>query len=276
MRTYLLAPAAILALAVNAQAADVIVDVPEPIAVEVAPAFTWSGFYAGIHAGYAFSGSDSDTLFDFTGFFNPTGTPGTNTFRDTFEDDAGFIGGQVGALFEVAPYGAGSIVLGAEADASYVFSNSDELQRDFTNAQLGFTQGAPGAPALRINREVGIDVIGHGRLIAGVSSGRLMGYVAGGIAFSDADFDGTVFDITNPAAPQAVGTITADGGDVGYTIGAGANYAFADNAFVNLDYRYTDLGDQDITLALNNTAPTTVQRDLDFHQVRIGLNYKFN
>ena len=271
----LLATSAVLAaLTVPAMAADVIIDVPAPPVVEIEPVFTWSGFYAGVHGGYAFSGDDGDTLFDFTGLFTPL--PGTagNRFTDSFADDAGFIGGQVGVLYEVAPFAAGSLILGADADLSYVFSSTDERRRDFTNASLGFA-GVPGAPAVRLDTEVGIDLIGHARLQAGVSAGRLMGYVAGGLAFSDADFSGTVRDLTVAGAP-AIGSISADGGDFGYTVGAGANYAFTDNVFANLDYRYTDLGDQDITLALNGVGTTTSERDLDFHQVRVGLNFKFN
>lgn len=270
---HLIAPATVLALLAPAQAADVIVDVPAPPVVDVEPVFTWSGFFGGVHAGYAFSGDDDDTLFDFTGFFNPTAAPGTNSFTDSFEDDAGFIGGQIGVLYEVSPFGAGSVILGADADASYVFSDGDELQRDITRGELGLVGGVPTDPALRVNTEVGIDFIGHARAIAGISSGRVMGYVAAGAAFSDADFSGTVI---NPATGAAVGTIASDGGDFGYTVGAGANFAVTDNTFVNLDYRYSDLGDQDVTLALNGAAPVTVERDLDFHQVRVGFNFKFN
>lgn len=275
-------PFALLALA-PAHAADIIVDVPEPVLVEPEPVYSWSGFYAGVHGGYAFSGDDGDTLFDFTGLFNPTLPANTNRFRDTFDDDSGFAGAQVGVLFESSPFAGGSLVFGADADVSYLFEGDERRDQRLTNVDLALPGGAGLTDQLAINTDVGIEFIGHARAQVGVSYGRVMAYVAGGIAFSDADFDGTVRDLsdTNNGVPELIGTIDADGGDVGYTIGGGVNVAFTERLFTSIDYRYTDLGDQDIRVAFNDNANNgpfafETERDLDFHQVRVGLNFKFN
>lgn len=271
LTTHLAVPAALLVLSLPAHAADVIVDVPAPPPPVVEPVFSWSGFYGGVHAGYAFSGNDADTLFDPFAVQNP------DQFEDNFSDDGFFAGGQVGAFFEV-----GGLILGVDADASYIFDNDDTSNLNGVDLQAflpgrGLTQNG------RIEADTSLEFIGHVRGQVGFAVDRFMVYAAGGLAFSDADYEGRIFDLndTNNGVPELIGTIEADGADVGYTIGGGANFAFSDNAFVNLDYRYSDLGTQDITYAFNgnaNNGPFTevAERDLDFHTVRVGLNFKFN
>jgi outer membrane immunogenic protein len=62
----------------------------------------------------------------------------------------------------------------------------------------------------------------------------------------------------------------------GYTVGAGAEAKVAQNFTAKVEYLYTDLGSKTYDLlcrCLNN-----IQWDqrVDFHTVRLGLNYQFN
>ncbi|KAA3500828.1 porin family protein [Rhizobium rhizogenes] len=52
----------------------------------------------------------------------------------------------------------------------------------------------------------------------------------------------------------------------GFTVGAGLDYAFTDNVFGRLEYRYNDYGDKDIF---------GVNTDFDQHTVKVGLGVKF-
>ena len=52
----------------------------------------------------------------------------------------------------------------------------------------------------------------------------------------------------------------------GWTIGAGVDYAFTNNVFGRLEYRYNDYGSADL-LGLDG--------DFDQHVVMIGVGYKF-
>ncbi|NTE63473.1 porin family protein [Agrobacterium fabrum] len=52
----------------------------------------------------------------------------------------------------------------------------------------------------------------------------------------------------------------------GYTVGAGVDYAFTNNVFGRVEYRYNDYGDKDLQ---------GFNVDVDQHMVKIGLGVKF-
>ncbi|AVO45638.1 outer membrane protein [Phreatobacter cathodiphilus] len=97
MKALLLATTALFALSAGAQAADL--GAPRtPIAASVVvPAFSWTGFYVGAHAGYGWGNSRF-----FNGIAFPTSTNGP------------LIGGQLGFNYQF-----NQIVLGVEADLAY-------------------------------------------------------------------------------------------------------------------------------------------------------------
>ncbi len=76
----------------------------------------------------------------------------------------------------------------------------------------------------------------------------------------------------------AYGKIKASYGDfsqsdtrVGYTVGAGAEYALTNNVTLKSEYLYTDLG----KLKLDTDAGRIGEVKAPFHTVRVGVNYKF-
>lgn len=87
----------------------------------------------------------------------------------------------------------------------------------------------------------------RGRLGYAIADRALL-YVAGGVAFGDTNFNGVAQ------------------GRVGYTIGAGLDYAFTNNLIGRVEYRYTDLGREIVNLA-------SVHQDSN--AVLVGLLYKF-
>ena len=84
MKTFLLATTALVAFTAGAQAADLGVPRSPVAAAVVAPAFSWTGFYVGAHAGYGFGNSRFVAL----GVF-PTSVNGP------------LLGGQVGFNYQI-------------------------------------------------------------------------------------------------------------------------------------------------------------------------------
>ena len=60
---------------------------------------------------------------------------------------------------------------------------------------------------------------------------------------------------------------------VGWTVGAGIEHAFTDRWIARAEYRYSDFGSQDLSLAAG--LPTETSVDLKAHDIRVGLSYKF-
>lgn len=56
----------------------------------------------------------------------------------------------------------------------------------------------------------------------------------------------------------------------GYTVGAGVDYAFTDNIFARVEYRYSDFGSKTFDFGAG-----TIDADLDQHAIKVGLGVKF-
>lgn len=198
MKTYLLAAVAVFAMSQVAHAADFIPDA----------GYDWTGVYAGLNAGYAWtdtSGTDIDgwTVID----------------GETINADGGaFVGGaQLGYNWQ-----SNSLVGGVETDINYV-GGSD----------TGTTVSAP------FDNHVESDggFLGTLRLRAGFAADRFLVYGTGGLAFGDI---GTHWYDNG-------GTFGLDTGSnmrVGWAAGAGVEYAVTDSASVKLEYLHFDLGSE--------------------------------
>jgi len=159
-------------LASSAFAADAIVE-------QVAPAFSWTGGYAGIQAGYAWGDGDIDQI---------TG-PG---FIDSKPD--GFLGGiYAGYNYQMS----NNLVVGAELDV--VSANVDGSGQIFT---------APGIPFPGIFANEELNWSAAARLRLGYAVDRFLPYIAGGVAFGDIDVSsnsGTPFGGTHTGWTLGVG-----------------------------------------------------------------------
>ncbi|BCP52798.1 porin [Kaistia sp. 32K] len=225
----------------GAQAADLTVAPPEPVA---APAFNWTGFYAGVHAGYGWATFDTE-MTDIYG-------EGKGNKPD------GFLGGgQLGYNYQLA----NNVVLGIEADAAFA---------DLKDS--GALRISGGGQYFEIGTRSEITALGTVRGRAGYAVDRFLPYVTGGFAWANAKSE--VYISSNiPNAPNLVS------GDsqifTGWTVGAGLEYAVTHNLTAKLEYLYADLGSKDFTVnAFNASGP--YKADLSSLQtVKFGLNYKF-
>ena len=141
---------------------------PAPI-IAAAPIFTWSGFYAGVNAGWGWRDDDQETVV-LTGPGVPGGLVGTLEFD---EEDGGFTGGgQIGYNWQF-----GSFVVGAEADIQWIDSGDQDAVFIAGTGNTGtFVPG---------EFEGAADWFGTVRLRAGVAFDRVLVYATGGLAYTE-------------------------------------------------------------------------------------------
>ena len=101
-------------------------------------------------------------------------------------------------------------------------------------------------------------------------------YATGGVAFARVRFSTT-------SAFLGLGGTTYSGASsadlTGWTAGAGAEYALSRNWSVKLEYLYVDLPDTSVVGIPSPFTPpfrTRAHFENNLHQVRAGLNYKFD
>jgi outer membrane immunogenic protein len=157
-----------------------------------------------------------------------------------FDDPTGFVGGaQIGANYQMPNT---NFVIGAEADIQYAGLEAK-------------TNGAGYAALGEAKQQV--EWFGTLRPRAGFALDRTLLYVTAGLAYGNQK-------LSIPG--YASGTST----DIGWTAGAGAEYAFTNNITAKVEGLYVDLGKSDLVPA----APVT-KSGTEFGVVRAGLNYKF-
>ena len=170
----LLASSAISTLAFSAaSAADLPVRAEPPAPVFAAPPiFTWTGFYAGVNAGWGWRDNDRESVI-LTGPGIPGGLEG-GTLLFGNSDDGGFVGGgQIGYNYQI-----GSFVIGAEADIQW--ADTDDGENAVFVPGPGFT--GTFVPGRFENSQ---DWFGTVRARAGVAFGQALIYATGGFAYSD-------------------------------------------------------------------------------------------
>ena len=102
---------------------------------------------------------------------------------------------------------------------------------------------------------------------------NLLGYVTGGLAIGggSASATGTLFPLGFPTWTGA-----GSASRVGWTIGAGAEYALSNNWSVKGEYLYYNLGSTKL-VAVDALLPSAVAYNVkrDGHVFRLGVNYRF-
>ena len=168
--------------------------------------FNWSGVYVGVQGGY---GWGETTL------SSPEGL-GPDTSWDA---DGAFAGAHAAVRWQFD-----RITLGAEAEINY-----SDVGGSFT-VFMG--------PAFA-KQETDINWFGSVNAEIGLPMDRVLFYATAGAAFADIDYRFTGM-LPGPVAH------TDEDSAVGWTVGAGVDYAVTDNIVVGARYRYYDFGDSDI------------------------------
>lgn len=217
-----------------AQAADAVVDVPEM--------HDWSGFYAGLHAGY---GSGDRDWNDDAGFFDD------EAFR--YDLDGAVLGAQIGYNFQVD-----SLVFGIEADGSWADMH-DTVVEPFL---FGF------ASTTAVAEVEGLATI-RGRV--GYAWDRFLIYGTGGLAFAKVgtDVDTSIFLLgTASDSDSALHT--------GWVAGVGVEGMITERISLKAEYLHAGFGKEDFNyfdgLFLFESEG---KADLDMDIVRLGVNWHF-
>jgi outer membrane immunogenic protein len=273
---------------IAALAADMPLKAP-PLA---APAFTWSGCYAGINGGGAqsmsrYELSPGGNYLNATGGAAPPNVAGSGDFpasiaalSHTYQPDSwgGLAGAQIGCNWQ-----SGINVIGFEADGQWT-----DLKNSADAAFAAFAN--PGSPAFTNAAHTEhvsskLEWLATFRARGGFAFDRVLIYVTGGVAVGGITSETNVSFATFPVNPVYNGAIHI-GSDrftrVGWVLGVGGEYAFAPRWSVKAEYLYIDLGEHTYFSPLvASAAPAapgyawkTVVSERD-QVLRVGLNYKF-
>ena len=268
MKKFLLGSIALSALVLgsSAFAADMAPRMYAKAAPMVSPMYNWSGFYAGINAGYTF-GDSSNVQTSGLAPVNVGNVASGARSASVGLDRDGFIGGgQMGYNWQAnSPW-----VWGLEADISYTDVNSS---RSFVTVLPVALGGAPSNLNNTLSSKM--DYFGTVRGRLGYAWDRTLIYATGGLAYGEVQHSGSFNNAAN--AVQFAGS-TRDT-KTGYTVGGGIEHAWTGNWTVKAEYLYYDLGTTDVTVALVPGVAGTGGYNSSFkddgHIVRAGLNYKF-
>jgi outer membrane immunogenic protein len=227
-------------------------DLPAPVytkaPVKVDPAYDWSGFYLGVHAGYIWGRS---RVFD-NGVLTESGAP-----------TDGFVGGLLaGYNRQLGPF-----VLGLEGD--FGWSNAKGSGIITPPPPPPPPPAPPPAPPPPEPLPRGPNTYhlmwdSHFVGKVGFTSDRWLLFATGGIAIAGFNFQEGV----PPGRPPS-NRIPAT--YVGFSVGGGVEYAFTQNLLGRLQYIYDDFGGKSFTPAYGGT----YRVNLTSQTLRGGLSWKF-
>ena len=117
---------------------------------------------------------------------------------------------------------------------------------------------------------------GTARARVGVSFDRALLYATGGAAYGNAIAPNQLVMPTFGYFGARSGT---NGGTMlGWTVGAGIEYAFTDSVSLKAEYLYSDLGKKTLVYVnpFNGFPTGLVPTEVKTHTIRAGVNYRFN
>ena len=207
-------------------------------------AYDWTGAYIGAQGGYVWSSADVSNM-EFEGA--PSGIP-------SFDVD---LDGAMGGLTAGLNYQTGRVVFGLESDISLAWiSGSDDTY-----------EGSPG-----FTSEADLNWLSTLRARACITSDRILVYATGGLAIGEVE--GTIHDDYGLAGIITTHDTTTH---LGWTMGAGAEYALSDQLTLKAEYLYYDLGKEQMSFneGLGGWNPMTAEVEVTGSVARIGANFRF-
>jgi len=227
-------------------------DLPSYKAPPPPPAFSWTGFYIGVNAGYAWGYDPVTDLDDYYSY-------GTT---NTVVPNGGTGGGQIGFNWQFTPF----IVAGVEAEGGYMGVQGTQSWTGAVNpwdGVAGVKGGAYGAVTGRF----------------GFTEDRWMYYAKAGVVFGGLE--------VSYSDPGLVGGGVSNQVHVGWTVGGGIEWALTPNWSVKAEYDFYDFGkttnygiyngyDSDGEAAVGVGEPYGFQHALVASKAVVGVNYRFD
>jgi outer membrane immunogenic protein len=220
-------------------------------ALPAPPAFSWSGFYVGVHGGYGWASSH----WTLTGAIPPSAFPIVGTQEDM--QSSGLLAGvQLGFDHQF-----GNWVAGFEAELSLITSDASATVP--LPATLSFETGRSQTNWLATFTARG-----------GYAFDRSLFYVKGGVAGAEFKDSAWLTDVAGGYIDFGNQTDT----HLGWTIGAGYEYAILDNWTAKIEYDYLDFGTTREAFSANEGGTSAQWNQSIAHklqQVEAGFNYRF-
>ncbi|GJE76010.1 hypothetical protein BGCPKDLD_2601 [Methylorubrum suomiense] len=291
IKAFLLGGAAALATSA-ALAADLPRRAEPPPVFSPVPVFTWTGFYAGLHTGYAFTdnpnirtvGNQAGTALNVANNFRPASL---KSEVDGFSK----IGGGFGYNLQFTP-GSGFVV-GAAFDITWTDLEKNRGFLGSPNTVGGLFPATPNASVYTQN----LDYLGTVNGKIGYAFDRFLVYGTGGLAFGQVAYGASFFGTAAQGQPlQFVGGYDKQF-ETGYNYGGGIEYAIPAESFLNYfafgrflgiksdvtikaEYIRYDLGGRSIVVqgVLPGNAATSYTSTFktEGSLIRAGFNYKFS
>jgi outer membrane immunogenic protein len=204
--------------------------------------FTWTGAYFGGNAGYGFESSSNDIVLS-----DPSAT------TSGFTESGGFVGIQLGYNYQM-----GLLVLGLEGDVQ-----AANIKGSFNRVidAAGDTLNASG----------NADEFGTIRARIGGAFDHFLVYATGGAALGGIS---NTLDLTTTAGGLA--TLQNDSTRLGYTVGAGIEYAVDANWSIKGEYQYIAFGSESLSPINSTIATTSNSVTTEIQTFRIGVNWHFH
>ncbi|AQX19206.1 outer membrane protein [Bartonella sp. WD16.2] len=245
--------------------------IQEPMPVFIPSIFSWEGLYFGGQIGGALGKLS----------ISPRVISGKNTVRKKSQmassdkhNLAGFIGGfYVGSNLRLD----NGLILSVDTDI--VLSNQKNVQfgkRMIVGDQSALVHNAlvnrfghKKSGSVKVGNEVTYNTTrkekwaGATRIRIGFAAGRIMPYIAGGIAYTKLQI--IPWFLVNSA--NSLNLMAEKKAMIGYTLGAGVNFAISDNVILRGEYRYSDFGKKKFMENPVNVSYST-------HDLRVGVAYK--
>jgi outer membrane immunogenic protein len=175
---------------------------------------------------------------------------------------------------------AGSWLLGAQAGydwqtGPWVYGLAADISATHLNSQANTTLvGGFGVPA---SVSADIDWYGTVRGRLGWSSGPLLLYGTGGLAYGRIALSGSLMAV--PPPPLGLNAQTSSV-NVGWVAGAGVEYLWSPNVVLSLDYQYVDLGSTSVatgaTAAGQGFSTLNANARGQFQAVTVGVSWLFS
>ncbi len=205
--------------------------------------YTWTGFYVGGDGGYGWETA--------RGALTTTG--GVPLAAYSVSVTGPFAGGFLGGNYQF-----GHLLTGVEADWQWGNLTGNNQQQ----AAIGAAGTFPGGPFTITTTIKDYESI-RGRL--GIALDRFLVFGTGGRAWGNPS--------TSYALLGSAPFVTNGGNPNGWTVGAGVDYAFTNNVFGRIEYRYTNLGTLGFVNVPTNSADAGNKQPIS--DVRVGMAYKF-
>ncbi|WP_375614563.1 outer membrane protein [Bartonella sp. AC535YNZD] len=263
-----------MAAASAAQAADVVIPrETAPAVITAAPAYSWTGFYLGAQIGGRSMKSDKGSS-----------TLGWHDLK---------LSGMLGGLYTGYNVDLGNgVIFGLDTDVSFI--GKKDTINSLTRV-VGFAKSVEEINKLlddaKIKRNDGLEVAGADEYIEsitmkekwsgatrvriGFAADRIMPYIAGGVAYTQMQGISAIEVKKNAHASKDANKVIASGNVydetktlVGFTLGAGVDFAMTDNVLLRAEYRYSDYGKK-------KYFKDTAELQYRVNDFRVGVAYKF-